>query len=509
MGAGRVALLLQRRLSDPGRAYWDILLTGFVFWLAAFALIAPNFGETDVYVFKEAGCNLAMGRGFTALALPGMTSAEPQLFAAYAPGLPLLFGLFAALFGCNGYANTYFDLLLAAAATFAVAWAIRPAIPQRWQLPLAALMAAALPFGMVLAAGDRPETIGLALFVAACGLAASRRPHADSEAAALAGLALLFYPFGGALAGLGAWAVGSQRATAFDIGREARRALKMIGVFLIPAALTLALYAAIDGTAFARFAGHAFGDNSGAGAVMHAPYLQLLRHAAFSAGLYSLMSALSFLLAVAISGFLMARAMRENGRTLWPLAAALAAFVIIPLAIFPSQNNYQGFVRIALPVTMALGLHTDSTLLRRGLAVLVALVCLANLPIGAMRLLTRAQTSAGYEQAHVQAERYAALAHARRRDGPFIVPVNVYFLYKPVLGTLINPDFAVRAATARDGVIVCPFGRPPGADNPNMALAGPGFAHTTTVESHYVLSLAGRRLGNSEWGWSCDGYLKP
>ena len=66
------------------------------------------------YIFKDPGSNLALKRGFTAIACRD-NDLDAHLYAAYSPGLPLLYGLFASIFGCNGYSNTYFDLIIAAA----------------------------------------------------------------------------------------------------------------------------------------------------------------------------------------------------------------------------------------------------------------------------------------------------------------------------------------------------------------------------------------------------------
>ena len=91
----------------------------------------------------------------------GCTGLEPHLYAAYSPGLPLLYGVFASIFGCNGYSNTYFDLIIAAATTLVFAGIVQRAIPPRAQTLTAVLMGLVLPSGMVLTASDRPEALGL------------------------------------------------------------------------------------------------------------------------------------------------------------------------------------------------------------------------------------------------------------------------------------------------------------------------------------------------------------
>src|SRR5262245_38830775 len=115
-------------------AYWGILVFSLVLWSAISWVSVPRPAGSDVFVYKDAGCNLALGRGFHSIGLPGTDDLQPHLFASNGPAVPFLFGLFAFLFGCNGHANTFFELLFAAVATMTIAALMEPAISKQWKL---------------------------------------------------------------------------------------------------------------------------------------------------------------------------------------------------------------------------------------------------------------------------------------------------------------------------------------------------------------------------------------
>src|ERR1700752_678667 len=81
---------------------WLILGAFAVFWFSFFALTSPQPAGPDVFVFRDAGCNWAYGRGLVAASVPHANTVRPMLFASYTPGALLLFGVAASLFGCSG-----------------------------------------------------------------------------------------------------------------------------------------------------------------------------------------------------------------------------------------------------------------------------------------------------------------------------------------------------------------------------------------------------------------------
>jgi hypothetical protein len=70
--------------------------------------LGPSPARTDIFIFKDAGCNLALGLGFNAFSIPRL-DLTPRLFGSYTPGFPLVFGIFSFLFGCTAEANTLFN----------------------------------------------------------------------------------------------------------------------------------------------------------------------------------------------------------------------------------------------------------------------------------------------------------------------------------------------------------------------------------------------------------------
>ncbi len=104
-----------------------------VFWFAFFALMPPQPGGPDVFVFRDAGCNWAHGLGLVAASVPHANTIRPMLFASYTPGALLLFGMAASLFGCSGSVDTFYNLALAAVAVFLLYHCFSLAVTNGWQ----------------------------------------------------------------------------------------------------------------------------------------------------------------------------------------------------------------------------------------------------------------------------------------------------------------------------------------------------------------------------------------
>src|SRR5450631_558440 len=119
---------------------WFILAAFTVCWFSFFALTSSQPGGPDVFVFRDAGCNWAQGRGLTAASVPHANTVNPMLFASYTPGTPLLFGVAASLFGCSASVDTFYNLALAAAAVFLLYGCFSLAVTSGWQRVWAALL---------------------------------------------------------------------------------------------------------------------------------------------------------------------------------------------------------------------------------------------------------------------------------------------------------------------------------------------------------------------------------
>ena len=145
---------------------WFILAAFTILWFGFFAFTSPQPGGPDVFVFRDAGCNWAHGRGLTAASVPHANTVRPMLFASYTPGAPLLFGAAASLFGCSAAVDTFYNLTLAAAAVFLLYGCFSLAVTSGWQRVCAALLLGALlPTGMVAFDPDRPEMPAFCLLV--------------------------------------------------------------------------------------------------------------------------------------------------------------------------------------------------------------------------------------------------------------------------------------------------------------------------------------------------------
>jgi len=495
--------------------YWSILVCGLVLWIVISWSGAPRQAGTDVFVYKDAGCNLALGRGFNSMGLPGTQDLKPHLFASNGPALPFLFGLFALLVGCSGYANTFFELLFAAMATFAVAALMEPAISRQWKLICAALLAMILPSGLVSIEPDRPDTPSFAIFVFACLLARSQRKRLSRFAApVMAGLCALFFPFGGAICGLAVWTIVT---TTNELNIKWRPkeltliTLMLIGGFVFPIGPVIAVYQAVDSSAWLRFIGNAFGTESGVGAVIHNGYGQLFYHAVFSSGLYSVSLVVSSLaVAIIVCYFTTKQIYHRCALEELILALVIVIFILSPLVLFPKQSNYMAWVRSALLVL--LGTSTTHLAIKARRSQMTTLVLLiigaAVLPFVGLDTLIRIQSQASYQIGKGEAVKYAHAFQEANIDKLIAIPSRLYFLYKENLPQLVDA-YRIRAETKPSdigGIIECePSGSYRETERPTETYLPP-VALFAPASTRYTPHLLGYRVTRHEWGWSCDQY---
>src|SRR5689334_769102 len=101
--------------NGPALRRWSVLACGFLAlsWFAIDGLLLPPaLGGTDFYYFKDPSLNLATGLGFVTRFTFGSPGLADQLYAMYPPIYPLLFGLFAKLFGISAQTNQMFNSAL-------------------------------------------------------------------------------------------------------------------------------------------------------------------------------------------------------------------------------------------------------------------------------------------------------------------------------------------------------------------------------------------------------------
>jgi hypothetical protein len=501
--------LYKSEKSDNTRiVYWGILVSGLLLWIVISWVAAPRQAGSDVFIYKDAGCNLALGRGFYSLGLPGTDDLQPHLFSSNGPAVPFLFGLFALLFGCNGY-NTFFELLFAAIATLAVAYLMEPAISRQWKLICAVLLALVLPAGLVVTEPDRPDMPSFAVFVIACLLARSQRKQLSHFAAPfVAGLCALFFPFGGAICGIAIWTI-VITATELNVGHQFKEltlvTLKLIGIFLLPIVAVIIFYQTADPTAWLRFVGNGFGAQSGIGAVIHNGYGQLFHRAVFNSGLYSISLVFSSLaVAVTICNFVTKRIYRHFELREVILALAIVTIILCPIVIFPKENNYMAWTRSALLVLLAASQAPLAIEARRRQLTTLVLVIIgaAVLPFVGLDALKRIQAKAGYEVAVTEVAQFAHTLQEVNIGKLIAIPSRLYFLYKEKLPQIVEHDIATVANPSDiGGVVECELDgsyREPYL--PPMVL----FAHASI---RYTPHLLGYQVTRQEWGWSCDQYI--
>ena len=90
------------------------------------ALLEVHFPGTDVFLFKEAGVNLATQGKFVAANLPHTPFGEERAFAYYPPLYPFVFGVWSWLVGVGLQQSIFFDALLRILRTFLMVVLIYP-----------------------------------------------------------------------------------------------------------------------------------------------------------------------------------------------------------------------------------------------------------------------------------------------------------------------------------------------------------------------------------------------
>ena len=117
----------------PGHPWaLSILALAGAVWIA-FNLVYPNsFGGPDVFHFKDPGCNLALGHGFTSASYVGTHSFDAKFWFSQGPLFPLLYGAYASAFGCDIAADNVFNLTTSLALCAVVLFLARPFLAGRW-----------------------------------------------------------------------------------------------------------------------------------------------------------------------------------------------------------------------------------------------------------------------------------------------------------------------------------------------------------------------------------------
>jgi hypothetical protein len=513
---------------------WLILAAFTIIWFSFFALTSPQPGGPDVFVFRDAGCNWAHGRGLVAASVPHANTARPMLFASYTPGAPLLFGAVASLFGCSGSVDTFYNLVLAAAAVFLLYGCFSFAVTSGWQRVCAALLLGALlPTGMVAFDPDRPEMPAFCLLVVILLLWRwTSSTAARSLLVGCVGIVFLIHPF----AGIAGWLLlafllvfEERTVAAHPWTRRSQVLIAGSALYaLIVAVWVLSMWSQ-DHTALHRFLQHAAGQGTGAGVVLHGAkagnanaeagvqngYAVAFRHLFDPAFPASAALAISLL----VSGLIVAGyAFRgpERPRLLLQCGLLLSVLLIFPLAVFPNQTNYLGLSHALLLAVLFIGGFPLGSALRGSLAplTLVVVAFIFTIPWVGLGILQTVDARGSYYAERDQAQRVRAFFEQRGIPNPaLLVDAGHYFVYKPFFPNLYNRLYLEPGETTDpyQGLVLCysgsrAFSR---AQLPwDDALEANKWSLIDGGEDAVRVVLAGHPLMRRNWTWMCDVYAR-
>lgn len=505
------------------RPEWLIVALAIAVWAVLLAISAPSQGSTDVYCFRDPAINQLHGEGFRTASYVLSESFRPVLYSINTPASAWAYMPFAIVFGDGPRSAQVYYLLLSLLADLAGLWLIvKMMAPGKLRLALIALLAAAAPMGMVAAEFDRPENLSL---LAICGILWLLNRYTGRWVLLLAGFSagvtFLVEPMAGLWAAL---LIGGKLLldACFDSSKSDRIKPFLSGsvisglAFLLPIAVTAAYFHHVDPSSLQRF-------------LHHTDYVVDRGAAkAGAAGLFSRYTAALIQLAhggpgglLALSGFLASLAAwvwlclgtRQPARARAALVLLGLVLLVLPVVAFPIQHNYRDVARWLLPFAVALNwAGTRVYLRRRALVFAVGINLLAVIPLTWVGAVRDVEAKASYHEAAAQA-RY--LAHVLQEKGVshgvVIVPAAQYYLYKPLLPNLYNPDYLTAAEDPKDvaAVVNCNTGShvfSPGAKPLPDLLAGAHWQRIAAGQQQERVTLLGHRLMSQNWTWACDLY---
>jgi hypothetical protein len=186
-----------------GRLPWAAIVVLAVAWLCIDGvLIAPDFGHTDIYYFKDSGVNFAEGLGLKTRFTYGNPTFAYRDYAQYPPLYPLLFGVYAKAAGISAASNQLFNSLVAMLVGLLGFLALQPIIAAafgvRARMAAGALAVASIATGYTGFDYDRPDGLAVALGIGAVLSAICGATWGSAAAAGvLCALAAFTSPFAG------------------------------------------------------------------------------------------------------------------------------------------------------------------------------------------------------------------------------------------------------------------------------------------------------------------------
>jgi hypothetical protein len=279
----------------------------------------------------------------------------------------------------------------------------------------------------------------------------------------------------------------------------------------------------LDPTSLSRFWSHAFGGSSGLGALrqhdgakqnfaMH--YASLIGHGIFSSKMHSESLFAVLAVSIVVVAFTLVRLLRKGNLSvieMWVITGSLVT-LLLPVVAFPAQNNYFLLAPVLCAFTcMAAASAFNSTELAKLGCLLFAVIGVFRAPQLAQNLLIRFEGRSSFDRAMAQpAQLLQALPSP---DAIVAIDGAEYDLFKPQIRNIVDAHYFHTGENLSDvsGIVNCydslsgsldsvrPL--PKGLDPSNFKLVEPD-------PSHVLITIAGHRISNSQWGWGCDLYTR-
>ncbi len=418
--------------------FWGTVL----FWIISYAVISPEFGGIDTFIFKDAGANLALGNGFVTSNLPGSLDAESHLYAGYPPLYSLVFGIYSKIFGVGSYQNTYFNLLISLFCAilwfklFIILFQFNTASRYRWII--LGVLVSLLPTSLLGSGRDRPEPLSFGILLMTVLLSIHTFEDFQSSKKRWSwiffwvGINAMISPFGGILNLLSMTLL--HRSHLLKL-KEPKWLFSAIFWTAVPTAVVCTTYAFLDPSAFERFLIHSAKGGSGLGVV-----LGIIKEGGMSAYFGTLLSPLtnpnlqtrgivfSFLLVSFIfPAYLLLKFRVHKNHEYLVFGLALFAISAFPFLVFPNQSNYMAYTRnaiLALITYFAIQNERLSKTLIQTLAGVFLVIFGSIVFLFGRDLAIRATNHASYNRAIEQRDKL--VTHTSIGVWP-----NLYFIYKP------------------------------------------------------------------------------
>lgn len=494
--------MLSRIYHHPAFKYIPFFC-GFLAWVVFRVLFPNTVGATDVFHFKDPGCNLALGHGLTSNSYIGTNSFDREVWLSQGPIFPIVFSVFAKIFGCNYYANAIFDMTVSLFLSFQIFILAANFLKGFGIILFASLIGLFAPTGGYAWPTDRPDHLALVIVLAILLLNQhSRWQFSSSWAFFLSGLAFLVSPFYGVVSGIIA-AITSFRDGFQNPSLIVWRILTGGLVAAAPIVLVVVIYQIIDPGSIQRFLRHA-------GIIYNIGLVDGLRRATFSADLTNI---LRFARGV-IGFFLIVFALLSLRRNeIWTppgvlLCAITLLFFTTPL-VFPRQSNYFSALAFLAVASIFWSISVGGIRPDRRAALVFASGLTLFLPLlpGFIFETTRAvQTQESFEQ---ERRILAAIAPTLRDPtGQKVVlaPATHYFLVKEAFDSVFNFNY-IFPAYDRSRVaasVICRAGKLPTDPFPPKELAKANLISTGAFQIKPVqLRIFNYLIARRYWDWGC------